>query len=241
MEMSLSKLRELVMDREAWRAVVHGVAKSWMRLNDWTELKVNLHNLVQHHTGSWSRTGTRSWWRRYGQHLNHILLALNFCRVTSPVQATTPAVLCLEASSGHWSAVKTGSSGPTWRKQSSTDNWWRRCINTSAPSPWCMLTCMLSCFSRVWLCDPMDCSPPGSSVHGILPGKNTGVGWNALLQGIFLTQGWGSNSRLLRLLHWQAGSLHLGSSLPLDRCITPRCMVHSGPQRSSAESSPRCL
>ena len=36
--------------------------------------------------------------------------------------------------------------------------------------------------------DPMDCSPPGSSVHGILPGKNTGVGCPALLQGIFLTQ-----------------------------------------------------
>ena len=37
--------------------------------------------------------------------------------------------------------------------------------------------------------DPMDCSPPGSSVHGDSPGKNTGVGCHALLQGIFPSQG----------------------------------------------------
>ena len=34
MDMSLSKLREMVKDREGWRATVHGVAKSWTRLND---------------------------------------------------------------------------------------------------------------------------------------------------------------------------------------------------------------
>ena len=49
--------------------------------------------------------------------------------------------------------------------------------------------------SCLTLCDPMDSSLPGFSVQGDFPGKNTGVGCRALLQGIFLTQG--SNPCLL--------------------------------------------
>ena len=38
MDMSLSELWELVMDREAWRAVIHGIEKSWTRLSEWSDL-----------------------------------------------------------------------------------------------------------------------------------------------------------------------------------------------------------
>ena len=38
-DMSLSELREMVMDREAWRAAIHGVIKSWTRLSNSTELR----------------------------------------------------------------------------------------------------------------------------------------------------------------------------------------------------------
>ena len=57
------------------------------------------------------------------------------------------------------------------------------------------------------LCDPTNCSLPGSSIHGDSPGKNTGVGYPALLQWIFPTQG--SKLHFLHLLHCRVGSLHL--------------------------------
>ena len=68
-----------------------------------------------------------------------------------------------------------------------------------------MYTKLLQSYST--LSDPMDCSPPGYSVHGDSPGKNTGVGCHDLLHQIFPTQG--SKLHLLCLLHWQVGSLPL--------------------------------
>ena len=61
-----------------------------------------------------------------------------------------------------------------------------------------MPCCAQSCPT---LCDTMDYSSPGSSVHGDSPVKNTRVGCHALFQGIFPTQG--SNLHLLSLLHWR--------------------------------------
>ena len=95
------------------------------------------------------------------------------------------------------------------------------------------------------LCNPVDCSPPGSSVHGDSPGKNTGVGCHALLQGIFLTQG--SNPGLLncrwllyhlgpqgspRILEWIAYPFSRRTSQPRNQtgvsCIVGRFFTRRG-------------
>ena len=52
----------------------------------------------------------------------------------------------------------------------------------------CVCVCLVTQLCLT-LCDPMDCRPPGSSVHGYSPGKKAGMGCHALLQGIFPTQG----------------------------------------------------
>ena len=69
--------------------------------------------------------------------------------------------------------------------------------------PFCTVLCLVAQMCPT-LCDHMDCSPPGSSIHGDSPGKTTGVGCHALLQGIFRTQG--SN---LGLLHCRQILYHL--------------------------------
>ena len=61
-------------------------------------------------------------------------------------------------------------------------------LSSYCPHSLCYVLCLVT-QSCPTLCNPMDCSQPGFSVHGDSPGKNTAVGCHALLQGIFPTQG----------------------------------------------------
>ena len=149
MDMSLSELWELVMDREAWRVVIHGVSKSRTWLSDWTELNWTewcwTHfPKLNHHLGDF--------FEKY--HFAYVFLG---CRLFfyhfKMYRHVCYSVFKLFIRYVHAYVLSPFQSYPT-------------------------------------LCHAMNCSLPGFCVQGDSPGKNTGVGCHALLQGIFPRQGW---------------------------------------------------
>ena len=96
----------------------------------------------------------------------------------------------------------------------------------------CVCPCVQLCLT---LCDPLDCSSPGSSVQGISQAKIvTGVGCHFLLQGIFLHQGLNPH-----LLHWQANSLLLSHLRSLQfSSVAQLCLTLSDPMDCSTPDFP---
>ena len=91
----------------------------------------------------------------------------------------------------------------------------------------CAVLCLVA---QLWLslCDPMDCSPPGSSIHRHSPGKNSGVGCHSVLQGIFLTQGLNSGLPHCRQILYCLS--HQGSPRILEWVTCPFSMGFSWPR-----------
>ena len=116
----------------------------------------------------------------------------------------------------------------------------QRCFDASLPSlldtNWsCGLYAVLSFQSCPTFCNPRDCSPPGSFVHGDSPGKNIGVGCHALLQGISPTQGLNTG-----LLHHRQILYHLshqGSPRILEWLAYPFSREISWPRNRTGVSS----
>ena len=107
---------------------------------------------------------------------------------------------------------------------------------------WCLTAhAAVGFVSQSTLCNPVDYSPPGSSVHGDSPGKNAGVGLHALLQEIFPTQGLSPH---LSHLQWILYHLsHQGSPLQpisLDKFIVTCIYHYRFKQNSLTAMKPLC-
>ena len=124
MHMSLGKLRELVMHREAWCAVIHGVTKSRTRLSNWTELIV--------------------YQSLYFYFIYTVVVTLLWKMYFLPGFLTSPFTI-----------------------------WFTCCFPIPLKYTCCLYACMhaKSLHSCLILCEPMDDSPPCSSVHGILQAR----------------------------------------------------------------------
>ena len=220
-DVSLSELQEFVMDREAWRAVIHGVAKSRTWLSDWTELNtvkgfgivnkaevdiflelsfyfddpVDVGNLISG-SSAFSKSSLNIW-----KFSVHVLLKPGLNNFEHYFVKMWDECNCGVV----WTFLALFLGGLVWTflipglKSSVLDY-----CRAPLPRNEDMCVCAKS-LSHVWL------FATGSFIHGILHGYWSGL--PCLLQGIFPTQG--LNPRLLCLLLWQAGSLPLVPSKEL--------------------------
>ena len=151
MDMSLSKLHESVMDREAWHAVVHGVAKSWTWLSD--PMNRSMPGLPIHHQlRVYSNSCPLSrWWHPA---ISSFVVPFSSCPQSLPASGSYPMSQLFS-----WGGQSTGVSASASVLPMNTQNWsplgWTSWISLQSKglsrvfSNW---TLLLSHFSRVWLC-----------------------------------------------------------------------------------------